>query len=498
MIKEIQPNLPVQLIPVKGSSEYTKFHDFYEMFDTILLQSNLDLKFAELYVEAIKREHEAKNPEYLMSDDKKTYYQAQGVEAFRCNLVRDREQYSYVNLSKNLGANQVLQRFCKLREVDLISVPSSSQVQRYATLVPAEELQKIHDNFNQILYTDQRFLGNIQAGDLYLDSTCVKANMHYPVDWVLFRDASSTMTKAITLIRDAGLKCRMKSPDEFMRDMNGLCIKMSSSMRKHDKKKSRKAVLREMKKLLKLIRNHAQNHLELFKINWEKTAYSAGQAQSIITRLERMIEFVPDVIKQAHERIIGERQVDNADKILSLYQEDVHVVKRRKAEAHNEFGSQLLLAEQIDGFITDFEFEKEKISNDSKMLSKVIDNYESKFGEAPESITTDRGFSSPKNTKLLKKKKIFNAICPKSVTELKEKMRDKKFRDKLKRRGPNEARVGIVKNNFLSGALKAFGYDRRHTGISWGILTHNLTKLTVMYKQKLDAEAKEHLKQQAA
>ena len=132
------------------------------------------------------------------------------------------------------------------------------------------------------------------------------------------------------------------------------------------------------------------------------------------------------------------------------------------------------------------------------MLSKVIDNYESKFGEAPESITTDRGFSSPKNTKLLKKKKIFNAICPKSVTELKEKMRDKKFRDKLKRRGPNEGRVGIVKNNFLSGALKAFGYDRRHTGISWGILTHNLTKLTVMYKQKLDAEAKEHLKQQAA
>jgi len=38
-------------------------------------------------------------------------------------------------------------------------------------------------------------------------------------------------------------------------------------------------------------------------------------------------------VKQAHERIIGERLVPNADKILSLYDADLHVIVRGKAGA---------------------------------------------------------------------------------------------------------------------------------------------------------------------
>jgi len=51
----------------------------------------------------------------------------------------------------------------------------------------------------------------------------------------------------------------------------------------------------------------------------------------IADRLRKTIERMPKVIFHAHECIIGERRVKNADKILSLYQDDLHVVTLRKA-----------------------------------------------------------------------------------------------------------------------------------------------------------------------
>jgi hypothetical protein len=283
----------------------------------------------------------------------------------------------------------------------------------------------------------------------------------------------------------------MGEPKEFMCKMNGLCIEMAGASRKKDAPRKRKKVLRKMKKLEKTIRDHAQSHLVLFEESWSQTKYTQGRAQVIINRLKATTDIMPKVIFQAHERIIGERQVKNADKVLSLYQDDVHVVTRRKAGAHNEFGSQLLIAEQADGFIIDFNFEKDKISNESKMLPAIIEYYKNTFGEAPNSITTDRGFSAPKIHDQLEEDGIFDAICPKSPAELVERMKDPKFREKMKRRGPNEGRIGIIKNNFLRGATKAYSYDRRHKAVCWGILVHNLTKLTKMLIETEKEELKE-------
>jgi hypothetical protein len=53
---------------------------------------------------------------------------------------------------------------------------------------------------------------------------------------------------------------------------------------------------------------------------------------------------LPRAQKQAHERIIGERKVANAEKILSLYEPDIQVLVRGNAGAEVEFGNKLLLA----------------------------------------------------------------------------------------------------------------------------------------------------------
>jgi hypothetical protein len=50
----------------------------------------------------------------------------------------------------------------------------------------------------------------------FADTTCVKANIHFPVDWVLFRDATRTLIKAIQLIRSHGLRHRIRDPKYFI------------------------------------------------------------------------------------------------------------------------------------------------------------------------------------------------------------------------------------------------------------------------------------------
>ena len=44
---------------------------------------------------------------------------------------------------------------------------------------------------------------------MFLDTTCVKANIHFPVDWVLMRDGVKSLMQSVELIRSHGLKSRI-------------------------------------------------------------------------------------------------------------------------------------------------------------------------------------------------------------------------------------------------------------------------------------------------
>ena len=42
-----------------------------------------------------------------------------------------------------------------------------------------------------------------------MDTTCLEANVHHPVDWLLLKDIGVTLLKAVGLIRREGLVCRI-------------------------------------------------------------------------------------------------------------------------------------------------------------------------------------------------------------------------------------------------------------------------------------------------
>ncbi len=289
-------------------------------------------------------------------------YQQRSRRALRCTILRTLLQEGYRRFSCQLAGNPLYQWFCLVDALDQIQVPSKSEVQRFAHWLPAPQMRQILDGLLQEAMVHPGKLGLKEAlnvEEYFLDSTCLKANIHFPTDWVLLRDGVRTLMKATLLIRKAGLRGRMEAPEVFLRRINRLSIEMSGQARRAGSRKGRKRVLRRMKKLVGVVRAHARRHRELLDARWEQTAWTRPQAQQILRRLDGILELLPRAQKQAHERIIGGRPVANAEKILSLYDVDARVIVRGKAGAEVEFGNTVLCGENRQGLILAYQIFRE-------------------------------------------------------------------------------------------------------------------------------------------
>ncbi|MCK4514165.1 MAG: transposase, partial [Spirochaetaceae bacterium] len=135
--------------------------------------------------------------------------------------------------------------------------------------------------------------------------------------------------------------------------------------------------------------------------------------------------------------------------------------------------------ENADGLIVDWKLIKEQPPSDSVLVGESIERVTGNYGK-PDSFTADRGFSSKANSEYLHKEGIYDAICPKSVNALGERLQEPRFRELQKRRAGTEARIGILKNVYSGRPLRSKGIDHRGNRIGWCILAHNLWKLASM------------------
>lgn len=474
---------------VLGPIEYREWKSRLIRIHELLPLSRVEETFQRLSLaqrnqaEQRKAEKE-KRPFYAWSPVEQESYQRLCSQVLRCNVARTLTGDSLRDFGCRLADSGLLQWFCKLDRLDaVVRIPGKSALQRYSQWLPEAEMRQVIDTLLLAAASDGQTPGEqplelAEALDLaayFLDTTCIPLNIHFPVDWVLLRDAARTLMKATILIRKRNLKVRMEEPAEFLKRMNQLCMKMTHARRKKDAKRARKAVLREMKKLSKIMAAHAERHRDLLQEHWQETDLKEGEARQITERITTVLERLPQAIHQAHERIIGERQVPNAEKMLSLYEEHAAVYVRGKAGAEVEFGSQLLLGEAVSGVIVDFELVCGKPRADTKMLGRSLERMkEMTAGAAVRQVGGDRGFDSQPNRALLEKEGIYNAICPKSPTELKKRMKDSEFVTMQQRRSQTEARIAIFKNGFLGSPILSKGHENQSREVAWSVLAHNL------------------------
>ena len=469
--------LPQVLPTIEGNVDYRQFRDQLLHIDSLLLTSGLETRLME------------KDLARWLGQGKRTSAQAQQNRqrhcrrALRCNIARLLIAEDYRGFAARLADSPLLQYFCGLSEVLCITVPSKSTLERYDKWWPQADIRQIIHQLLGLGATAAPKLALPEPVDLesaFLDTTCLSANIHYPVDWVLLRDATRTLMKAVQLIRDQGLKHRMEDPETFLTRINRLCIQMTHASRKTDPQHQRKKTLRQMDKLVGTVRTHAQRYRDLLARCWSQTQWTEAQAQQVLRRMDNVLEQLPQARKQARQRILQAQPVANAEKILSLYEPDVHVLVRKKAGAEVEFGNTLFLAENLQGLILDWELFQDQAPADSALLPWSVGRLEQAYGPQLKAVAADRGFDNEVNRAGLAEEGIYNAVCPRSPQQLRERSGSWKFKRLQRRRGQTEARISIIKNVFLNRRLRSKGYTHQALTVTWTVLAHNLWVLARM------------------
>ena len=198
-------------------------------------------------------------------------YQQRSAQALRCLVLKHLLGEDLRGMSRRLAECALFQWFCGVDRLEQVRVPSKSQLGRYFNWLPREKLDETIGRLIRAAAQSDATSGvnrlwlanDLELDAVWMDSTCVEANVHFPVDWVLLRDATRTLMKATDLIRGHGLKHRMQEPGHFLAEINGQCMAMAQAGKATDSKKARKRVLRRMKGTIRVVGKHAQRHRDL-------------------------------------------------------------------------------------------------------------------------------------------------------------------------------------------------------------------------------------------
>jgi len=479
--------LPKVLPTIEGNVDYRTFRDQLLQINQMLALSGLEDQFLQADLEHWREGQEQ------VSAKAQQQRQLHSRRALRCNLARQLLHEGYRKFAAHLADSPLLQFFCGISEVDRVCVPSKSTLQRYATWWTEAQVRQLSGQLLQTGAQAPEKFHMPEPVDLetcFLDTTCVAANIHYPVDWVLLRDATRTLMKATTLIREQGLKHRMEPPAVFITRINRLCIQMTHTRAKQDSQRQRKITLRKMDRVVGTVAAHARRYRKLLDEQWEQTDWTRPQAEQVLRRMDQVLEQLPKARQQARQRILSGQLTDNQEKILSLYEGEVRVIVRKKAGAEVEFGNTLLLGENPQGLILDWELFRETAPADSRLLQRSVRRMRAAFGPVLKEVGADRGFDSEANQEALEEEDIYNGVCPRSPQQLKERGRSWKFKKLQRRRGQTEGRVAILKNVFVGQPMRSKGFEHRELTVSWAVLTHNLW---VMARLSLAERARQKL-----
>ena len=463
--------------------EYRDFIDHLDFVDQILTSSGIEFEFVEYYFEQLKANTASAGilTFKLTSKQCKRYVQY-AIQALRCNYMVRERSWSCREAAFTIAASEELQRFIFAGDFTYAKCPGKTKINDFNSIVPGDFIRRINDSllmqFSDAAKIENYGLNNpLDVKTLWLDGTCLEANIHFPVDWVLLRDAVRTLIKAIICCRKHGLKHRIPAPQSFISQINSLCMEMANCRRRKDASKKRKAALRKMKKIVEIVRKHAKRYRDLLHTNRDKTDLSEKEAAQILKRFNNILEKLPAAVKQAHKRIITGLKVDKDEKVLSFYDDTAAAIVRGKSGAEVEFGNELFIAEQADGFICDWHLYEHKVADQQKL--RDFNDRISKSDIQLETVVGDRGFCGKRNTDSLAKNKIRNHLCPKSPVQYIEQAQEPEFVENQKRRSQTEGRIAAVKR-FIGAKLpcRDFEFKQKHT--AWAVLSHNLHLLARM------------------
>ena len=198
---ELRPALP----NVYGALDYREFRDTLIKIDEILVKSGFEHK---LITEALSQYVANSNidADKFYNSKRAAFHYKKLKHALRCNIARHLTGESYRQFSIRIADSELFQWFTNINAFSNRKAISKSSLERYEKYFDVKLLDKqIREWLADLTDTSQAVAAGINEAidckSIFTDSTCIKSNIHFPVDWILLRDAARSLLSAIKIIR---------------------------------------------------------------------------------------------------------------------------------------------------------------------------------------------------------------------------------------------------------------------------------------------------------
>ncbi|MBN2581134.1 MAG: hypothetical protein JXB10_19285, partial [Pirellulales bacterium] len=374
----------------------------------------------------------------------------------RALVVMAVEGLDYRETVVRIGGDLFLQEFCRLRKK---AVMDFGFLDKCHLVIRPETWQKVNRLLSRKAVEDKA----IDPDVIRTDTTVIEANIHYPTDasllWDVWRVASRELKKAREI-------AELLVPHRFHdRKVKGLYLFITRYIVSKDEGRRR-----QVRKRFRALIARTEWIVRIVAEFCEKARkYADPDLQGIALELEDYLPTMRRITAQARRAVIDGETVPAAERVFSLFEPHVELIKRGKREKPIEFGHKLLLCQTQEKFITDYEVLEEQVA-DSALTAEVVRRHEKQFGRKPLVLAGDKGFR-PASAEFARLEEEIVTLC------IPHRLRD--FTDKIMKywqafRSGIEGTISTLKRAFrlFRCFLKGFkGYAR---GVGLSIFAHNL------------------------
>jgi IS5 family transposase len=387
----------------------------------------------------------------------------------RMLAVKRLYQYPYRGTEHHVGDSLVLRWFCR---VYFNVVPDHTTLNRFALEIKPETLRAFNERVTQ-LATELKVT---RGRKLRTDGTVVASNIAYPRDSKLLNDGvrvlSRVLKQAKVLVQD-----KVEGAAPTFRDRTRSARNQARQIANYARQRSSQAKAGLQEAYQRLIKTTQASVKQAQRVLSALKNQSSRTTARLAAELETFIPRVEQALAQTVRRVVQGERVPAQEKILSLFEPHVTIIRRGKAGQETEFGHKVWL-DEVDGGIVSQWRVLEGNPPDAEQWKPALDHHLKQFDKPPHLASADRGVYSADNEDYAHQKGVKRVVLPKPGYKSKER-REYEAQSWFKRgrrfQAGVEGRISVAKRKHGLACCLDHGQDGFDKWVGWGIIANNLT-----------------------
>ncbi len=325
-----------------------------------------------------------------------------------------------------------------------------------------ETWQKI----NKLLGVYEINNNQLDPKELRVDTTVVESNIHYPTDASLLWDGYRVIKRNLARARERNASvCPHRFHDKKVK---GHYLFITRYMSSKSKSRRRKVARRFMSLI-----HSVERVVSIAEGFCELSQESGDNVLAVIeSEIRNYLVAVKKVVSVTKRVVIEGEKVPASERVFSVFEQHVELIKRGKRGKVVEFGHKVLICQTKDKFITDYEA-MEKQCPDNDHVDGILERHKKQFGKYPKVLAGDKGFRSELKDMQKHEKKVNVLAIPKRATDWGGDLLQpwQGFRAGI------EGSISVLKRAFRLVRCHYRGFKSFVASIGMGVFCHNLVKL---------------------